>query len=58
VQGVYHGYSEFLSSQFLTLPVFLVVIGSIIFFVAFFGCFGAMKENYCMILTVCSAIFV
>lgn len=53
VQGVYHGYSEFLSSQFLTLPVFLITIGSIIFFVAFFACYGAMKENYCMILTVC-----
>lgn len=52
VQGIYNGYNEFLSSQFLTLPVFLIVIGSIIFLVTFFGCFGAWKSNYCMILTV------
>ncbi|XP_070497135.1 CD63 antigen [Chironomus tepperi] len=56
VQGIYHGYSEFLSSQFLSLPVFLIVIGSIIFFVAFFGCYGAWRSNYCMILTFCGLL--
>lgn len=56
VQGIYHGYSEFLSSQFLSLPVFLIVIGSIIFLVAFFGCYGAWKSNYCMILTFCGLL--
>lgn len=52
VQGIYHGYADFLDAQFFTLPTFLIVIGSIIFFIAFFGCFGAMKENYCLIITV------
>lgn len=56
VQGIYHSYSDFLDHQFFTLPVFLIVIGSIIFFVAFFGCYGAMRENYCMILTFCGLL--
>merc|ERR1712066_576201 len=30
---------------------FLVIVGCIIFFVAFFGCCGAIKENHCMTLT-------
>jgi len=58
VQGIYHGYTDFLDSQFFTLPVFLIVIGSIIFVIAFFGCFGAMKENYCMIITFCGLLTV
>ena len=28
-----------------------VIVGCIIFFVAFFGCCGAIKENHCMTLT-------
>ncbi|KAL7859694.1 hypothetical protein SRHO_G00148410 [Serrasalmus rhombeus] len=30
-------------------PLVLIVIGVIIFFIAFFGCCGAWKENYCMV---------
>uniref|UniRef100_U5EZJ8 Tetraspanin n=1 Tax=Corethrella appendiculata TaxID=1370023 RepID=U5EZJ8_9DIPT len=51
VQGVYHGYSHFLEEQFFTVPKLLIAIGSIIFVIAFFGCCGAYKENYCMVLT-------
>lgn len=29
----------------------IIVVGVIIFFIAFFGCCGAWKENYCMITT-------
>ncbi|XP_032821320.2 CD63 antigen-like [Petromyzon marinus] len=32
-------------------PVLLIVVGSIIFVVAFFGCFGSIKENRCMLGT-------
>ncbi|XP_067929078.1 CD63 antigen-like isoform X2 [Watersipora subatra] len=46
-------------ADFLTLydsnisgpAVVLIVVGLIIFIVAFFGCCGAIKENYCMVLT-------
>ncbi|KPP66561.1 CD63 antigen-like [Scleropages formosus] len=30
-------------------PIVLIVVGVIIFFISFFGCCGAAKENYCMV---------
>ncbi|XP_040008902.1 CD63 antigen [Xiphias gladius] len=30
-------------------PIVLIAVGVVIFFVAFFGCCGAWKENYCMV---------
>ncbi|XP_072265135.1 CD63 antigen [Pyxicephalus adspersus] len=32
-------------------PIVLIAIGVIIFFISFFGCCGAAKENYCMVTT-------
>jgi len=51
VQGAYHGYSDVLDGGFYSVPTLLITIGSIIFCIAFFGCCGAIKENYCMTLT-------
>uniref|UniRef100_A0A4W3HBH1 Tetraspanin n=1 Tax=Callorhinchus milii TaxID=7868 RepID=A0A4W3HBH1_CALMI len=33
-------------------PIVIIVVGVVINFVAFFGCCGAWKENYCMVTTV------
>uniref|UniRef100_A0A3Q3KM75 Tetraspanin n=1 Tax=Mastacembelus armatus TaxID=205130 RepID=A0A3Q3KM75_9TELE len=30
-------------------PIVLIGVGVVIFFIAFFGCCGAWKENYCMV---------
>uniref|UniRef100_A0A182TM64 Tetraspanin n=1 Tax=Anopheles melas TaxID=34690 RepID=A0A182TM64_9DIPT len=51
VQGAYHNFRDILDAKFFSIPTFLVVIGSFIFVIAFFGCCGAYKENYCMTLT-------
>jgi len=51
VQGVYHGVHGFLDANYFSIPKLLIAIGVIIFIVAFFGCCGAIKENYCMVLT-------
>ena len=51
IQGVYSQYLDFLGDQFFSTPVFLVIVGCVIFFVAFFGCCGAIKENHCMTFT-------
>jgi len=51
VQGAYSQYLDFLGDAFFSTPVFLIIVGCIIFFVAFFGCCGAIKENHCMTLT-------
>nr|XP_033793593.1 CD63 antigen [Geotrypetes seraphini]XP_033793594.1 CD63 antigen [Geotrypetes seraphini] len=32
-------------------PIVIIIVGVVIFFVAFFGCCGAWKENYCMVTT-------
>ncbi|TMW39853.1 hypothetical protein DOY81_015067, partial [Sarcophaga bullata] len=51
VAAVYTEYEIFLVSKFFSIPTFLIVIGSFIIVFAFFGCWGALKENYCLILT-------
>lgn len=51
IQGVYKEYLDFLGDQFFNTPVLLIVVGCIIFFVTFFGCCGAIKENHCMTVT-------
>lgn len=32
-------------------PIVIIGVGVVIFFIAFFGCCGAWKENYCMVTT-------
>nr|XP_031848131.1 23 kDa integral membrane protein-like [Nomia melanderi] len=49
---VYSGYSNFMDTWFFAAPVFMIIIGAVVFLVSFFGCCGAVKENHCMIITV------
>lgn len=51
IQGVYSEYLDFLGHQFFNTPILLIILGCITFFVTFFGCCGAIKENHCMIFT-------
>jgi len=37
--------------NFTASPIALMVVGSIIFVIAFFGCCGAIRESHCMIIT-------
>lgn len=37
--------------DFTASPIALMVVGSIIFVIAFFGCCGAIRESHCMIVT-------
>lgn len=34
------------------LPVLIIAVGAFLFLVAFVGCCGACKENYCLMVTV------
>ncbi|XP_071561012.1 tetraspanin 6 [Temnothorax nylanderi] len=46
------GYSDYLPEFNITAPaVTFIVIGCIIFVVAFLGCCGAIRESHCMIIT-------
>ncbi|XP_011495693.1 PREDICTED: CD63 antigen [Ceratosolen solmsi marchali] len=51
IHSVYYNYHHFLDDRFFSVPSLLIAVGSIIFFIAFFGCCGAVRENYCMIVT-------
>lgn len=35
-------------------PTATIVVGAIVFVIAFFGCCGAIRENRCMLITVSS----
>lgn len=58
IHGVYRNYQHFLDNKFLSVPSLLIAIGAIIFFIAFFGCCGAVRENYCMIVTFTSLLVI
>ncbi|KAK7580410.1 hypothetical protein V9T40_001039 [Parthenolecanium corni] len=49
IRGQYQKYREFLDEHFFSLPFLLVCVGIILFVITFFGCCGALQENYCMI---------
>jgi len=51
MKALYATYLDFLGHQFISVPMLFIVIGIIIFLVAFFGCCGAIRENHCMTTT-------
>ncbi|XP_034949006.1 CD63 antigen [Chelonus insularis] len=51
IHAVYNDYHHFLDDKFFSVPSLCIVVGAIIFFIAFFGCCGAVRESYCMIVT-------
>ena len=45
----YGAYISFSDHKFATADVFIISVGVIVFVVSFFGCCGALKENYCLV---------
>ncbi|KAH8418838.1 hypothetical protein KR222_001031 [Zaprionus bogoriensis] len=58
VGSIYTGYEIFLTGNFFSIPTFLIVIGAFIIVITFFGCWGALKENYCLILSFSVMLFI
>lgn len=50
VASTFNEYDSFMQSRFYSITTFLIVIGVFIFIIAFFGCCGAIRENYWMVL--------
>jgi len=44
-------YLNFLGDNYVNTPIFLMIVGGVIFVVAFMGCCGAWKESKCLIYT-------
>ncbi|XP_013182281.1 PREDICTED: CD63 antigen-like isoform X1 [Papilio xuthus] len=42
---------DLLQSHLTVAPWFFIVIGSVMFIIAFFGCCGAIRESHCMVVT-------
>ncbi|XP_022916133.2 CD63 antigen-like [Onthophagus taurus] len=43
-------FSHFMEGRILAPPIVLIVAGSIIFIIAFLGCYGAIKESYYLLI--------
>eukprot|EP00745_Piridium_sociabile_P021816 TRINITY_DN33701_c0_g1_i1.p1 TRINITY_DN33701_c0_g1~~TRINITY_DN33701_c0_g1_i1.p1 ORF type:complete len:240 (-),score=50.43 TRINITY_DN33701_c0_g1_i1:497-1216(-) len=44
-------YYDFFGNQYTGPGILLICVGVFIFLIAFFGCMGALKENYCLTMT-------
>ncbi|KAF5307914.1 hypothetical protein FQR65_LT06481 [Abscondita terminalis] len=51
IKTYFTNYDFFLDDKYFSTPNLLIAIGAIIFLIAFFGCCGALKESFCMIIT-------
>lgn len=58
IQDFYVNYSDFIHGKFFVGPILLIIVGVVVFIVAFFGCCGAIKENHCMIMTFAGLLLV
>uniref|UniRef100_A0A6P7GDZ6 Tetraspanin n=1 Tax=Diabrotica virgifera virgifera TaxID=50390 RepID=A0A6P7GDZ6_DIAVI len=50
-KAYFNEFDQLMDNKYFYISDFLIVIGVVIFFIAFFGCCGAMKENACMTTT-------
>ncbi|XP_015110117.1 CD63 antigen [Diachasma alloeum] len=51
-------FSHFMDGKILAPPVVLIVAGAIVFIIAFLGCYGAIKENYTLLLAFAGALVI
>ncbi|XP_013782440.1 CD63 antigen-like [Limulus polyphemus] len=58
VQAKAAEYVDFLGDKYTSAPILLIVVGVIIFILSFMGCCGAIKENYCMVMTFAVLLFI
>lgn len=47
-------FGNFLGNETTAPPIVLIVVGVVVFAIAFFGCCGAIKESYNMLMAVLS----
>jgi len=51
-------YLNFLGNNYVNTPIFIIILGAIIFVISFFGCCGASKESKCMMYTYGFFLFI
>lgn len=50
IYAVYEDFSHFLDPSYFSPAKLLIVVGILVFVIAFFGCCGALRESTCMVL--------
>ncbi|XP_019881817.1 CD63 antigen-like [Aethina tumida] len=58
IEAIYRDFEVFMESHFFSPAALCVAIGVIIFFVALFGCLGALKESTCLVNTFAYCLIV
>jgi len=51
-------YLNFLGDNYVNTPIFIIILGGVIFVISFFGCCGAYNENKCMMYTYGFLLFI
>jgi len=51
-------YINFLGNQYASIPIFIIVVGVVIFVIAFYGCCGASRKSRCMLRTYAAFLIV
>ncbi|XP_011306308.1 CD63 antigen [Fopius arisanus] len=50
IYALYDDFKDFLDPTYFSPATLLIVVGALVFLIAFFGCCGAVKESTCMVL--------
>lgn len=51
-------FNHFIEGRIMAPPIVLIVAGTIVFIIAFLGCYGAIKENYNMLIAFAAALLI
>jgi CD63 antigen len=59
IQLKYRQYINIFGDELLSAPIIIIITGVVCLSLSFFGCCGAIRENYCMTMTVgVQAVFI
>ncbi|KAJ8920985.1 hypothetical protein NQ315_015780 [Exocentrus adspersus] len=57
-KAYFNDFDKFLDDKYIYVSDLLIIIGAVIFVIAFFGCCGAVKENSCMTTTFSTLLII